>query len=42
VRDTVEAVKALKKSWGEAVPQSALKEQLRLDKSTVSRRKGEE
>jgi hypothetical protein len=41
VRDTVEAVKVLKKSWGEAVPQSALKEQLRLDKSTVSRRVGE-
>ena len=41
VRETVEAVKALKKSWGEAVPQRALKEQLRLDKSTVSRRVGE-
>jgi hypothetical protein len=41
VRDTVEVVKALKKSWGGAVPQSALKAQLRLDKSTVSRRVGE-
>jgi hypothetical protein len=38
VRETVEAVKALKKSWPSGVPQSALKAYLRLDKGAVSRR----
>ena len=38
VRETVEAVKAAKKSWGGGVPQSAVAEHLRLDKGPVSLR----
>jgi hypothetical protein len=38
VRETVEAVKALAKSWIGGVPQSAVKKELDLDKATVSRR----
>jgi len=38
VRETVEAVKKLKKSWPTGVPQSAVRNHLRLDRGTVSRR----
>ena len=38
VRETVEAVKALAKSSLNGVPQSALRERLRLDRGSISRR----